>query len=455
MNQKQREEILDKMAEISKKVDEKLEKESQTRGNTSFHREFAFEGNRTVEVKNVYIVEILNEKQKEAGDKKENRGSVYEIYDEDGALMAAISEEGKVHFVEEYLDKLRDFDGQLNVDDIEFELPKELGKNDIVLTREELDEHSERKLGEEKAGIKGGDKEDRLDGQKEAKEGEEKQVEQETEEEKKQKTAEALGVNSDEIKAVCTINPQEKITDKHNLIDIMPEAAEYEEVSIACTTANEFVALGVTEEGTREQLNSIEPIEGTTTSKSVISVNEDGSEVTEKQVKGLFRIDSGSNKNGIAVSTGDYGMMNVDYVSNVMDKENRRATPIRTKDVQNQRIVTAKVRENAGDSIPEMEKEGKKFRKEQKEGIDPQSLDGIDTDKADGQGLTLEELKEQIKEKALEKGDMSRGEMEEFIKSEISGSGLELSEEEIAETTEDIREAVLDESRFPSRGDRR
>lgn len=238
----------------------------------------------------------------------------------------------------------------------------------------------------------------------------------------------------------------------------MPETASYKEISIVYSgkdskSNGKFTIMGVKENGTREILNSIEPVEGVATSKSVISVNEDGSQVSEKQVTGLMRINSRSRADGIAISMGDYGMMNIDYVSNVMDKEHRRATPIRTKGGENQRIATAKVRENAGDPKSEIEQEGKNFRQAQKADIDTQSIDGIDVDKADGTSITLEELKEMIKEEALEQGDMSRQENEEFIKSKIELSGLQLSEEELTKTVQEVRMEILDESRFSTRGE--
>lgn len=440
MDQSKREIILKQMSDISRKVDEGLEPKTQARGKMAFYSDFEFKGS-NLAVRNVHIVEIESQKQDESAD-------IYQIYSEDGELIATVSADGKIHFAPEYLEQLKDIDEryfeQLNLENIDFELPRDLSEDDIVITKEELEQHKGIERARETKTKADDSKKEEL-----KKEEEKKEAEAETEEEKKEKAAQVLDVKKDEIKSICSINPQEKITDKYNLIDIMPEAAEYREISIVYANGK-FNIIGVGEDGNREQLSSIEPIEGTSTSKSVISVNEDGSTVTEKQVKGLFRINSRSRNDGISVSIGDYGMMDVDYVSNVMDRETRRATPIRTREAENQRRATSKVRENAGDSIGEMKKEGEIFREKQKEGIDPQSLDGIDIDEADGQGLTLEELKEQIKEKALAKGDMSRGEMQEFIRSEISESGLELSDDEIEEAVEDIREDIVDESRFPT-----
>ena len=86
-----------------------------------------------------------------------------------------------------------------------------------------------------------------------------------------------------------------------------------------------------------------------------------------------------------------------------------------------------------------------------KSGISPQTMDGIETENVDG-NITLEELKEKIKEELLENGDdMSRKERHEFIESRIGESELSLSEDEIEKTVEEIDEEALDESRFPTR----
>lgn len=452
MKKEKREEVLNTMVEISHKVENEIDTKIQKQGNITYYKDFEFQGS-GLGIENVYIVEILNEKQKQTGDNQDKKISKeYQIYDKDQNLIATVREDGKVQFTQEYLKGLEHMHPEhfknLELEDLEFKLPEELKENDIMMMPEEIKEYSE------KVKAKGKNGELKLKTKQE--EIEEKQ--EESEETKKEKTAEALGVETSEIKSIATINPREKITDKHNLIDIMPETSGYKEVSIVYSNkdskgSGKFTIVGAKEDGSREVLNSVEPVEGTTSSKSVIAVNEDGSQVTEKQVTGLMRINARSRDDGIAISIGDYGMMNIDYVRGVMDKEHRRATPIRTKSGENQRVATSKVRENAGDSKEEIEQEGRNFRKGQEADIDSQSIDGIDIDKADGTSITLDELKEQIKEEALEQGDMSREENEEFIKEKIELSGLELSEEELEATVQEVRLEILDESRFGTRGE--
>lgn len=466
MKEEEKNKIINHMNQIGKLVDSGLDADSQKRENTMYFRDFEF-GNSGLAIKNVYIVEIKQKIQEKTADnpeknadkkEKEDNLTTYEIFDDNDKLIAMVSSEGKVQFVPEYLEQLKENYGeyfkQLELDDIDFELPKELKENDIVMTKAELDEREKDGLERNKEGKKEQKQEGDSEKEKEEEE-EEKEPDQETEEEKKEKTAKALNIDKDEIKAVSTINPSEKITDKYNLVDLMPEASKYASVSIVCSTPNEksngqFTILGVKQDGTREPISSIEPVEGTTGNKNVISINEDGSKVEEKQVKGLLRINARNRDDGIAVSIGDYGMLNVDYVSNIMDKENRRSTPIRTMESENQRIPSAKVKENAGDSKEEVKQEGRIYRQKEEDGMDPQTLDGIDTDQMDGK-MTLEELKKQILDKALEEGDMSRNEQKEFIEAEINKSGLELSEDEKQKTVAEINTEIVDESRFPDR----
>lgn len=450
-------EILDRMTQICNQVDEHIDINSQERTNITYYKDLKF-NKIGLGIENVYIVETPIKEGYENANNKEDI-NIFEIYDEEGNLIATVKPDGKICFVPEYLEKLKEIDEkyfeQLNFDDLDFEKPEELKENDVTMTKQELQERERNNIERKK------------ESQEEEKDAEDKQEkDKELEDEKKQQAAEALGLETSEISSICTINPREKITDKYNLIDIMPEAEKYDEISIVYSSPNDkghgnFTILGVSntqtskDEGVKSNtctpLTSIEPIEGTSTEKDVISVNQDGTEVIEKQVQGLFRINSRGRTDGISVSIGNYGMMDVDYVSNVMDKEHRRATPIKTKGPENVRDSSSEVRENAGDSIEEVEREGRIFRAREEDGINVQSLDGIDTDQIDSGKMTLEELKSYITEKTIEQGEMSKDERREFITTEIKKSGLELTDGEIEQTTEEIQEKVLDESRFGDR----
>lgn len=434
MDNKKKQEIMQTMLEIQNKVEEMLDNKTQEMGNIFLYQNLVF-AKSGLGVENAYVVEVKNKEEilklDDKAKSKEKKSITYQIYDEDKNFIATVDAKGKVQFQEEFLEGLKEVDERyfesLELEDAEFKLPKELQENDLVMSQEEIKNYKATKLAEEKK--------------------------QETEEQKKNKSAQALGLGKKDIQAISEINPREKITDTYNLIDIMPEAGKYETIAVVCTkgdsnNSSSFVFLGVDKNGNREKIESIEPLMGTSGDKDVISINEDGTEVQEKQVKGLMRINARGRDDGIAISVGDYGMMDIDYVSNVMDNERRRATPIRTITSQNQRISTAKVRENAGDHETEMEKEGDIFRKREERGLEEQSLDAIETDRY--YATTLEELKEEIVQKALDNeeiAEMSSSELREYIESEIADIGLEITDEERERTVNGIQREISDELR--------
>lgn len=352
MEDNKKEKIINKMQELSEIVDTELDNKQQKREDITYYDDFEFKGS-NLAVKSVYIVEISNNNNEKTADKSDENYTTYEIFDRNNKKIADVDEKGKIRFNPEFIERLKQIDSnyieQLNLEDLTFELPEKLSERDVHLTREELLEEKERDIGSKK------------EEQKDKKE-EDKEAEKETEEEKKQKTADALGIDETEIKSISTIDLNQKVTDKYTLRDMIPEVKECDMLTVAYTKDGNFTLLGAKRDGTRENLKSVESIEGASTNKNVISINEDGSRVEEKQVKGLMRINARNRDDGLSISIGDYGMMNIDYVSNVMDKENRRATPIRTKEAENQRVASDRVRENAGDSKEEMTAEGKIYR---------------------------------------------------------------------------------------------
>lgn len=352
MEDNKKEKIINKMQELSVIVDAELDNKQQKREDITYYDDFEFKGS-NLAVKSVYIVEISNNNDEKTADKSDENYTTYEIFDRNNKKIADVDEKGKIRFNPEFIERLKQIDSnyieQLNLEDLTFELPEKLSERDVHLTREELLEEKERDIGSKK------------EEQKDKKE-EDKEAEKETEEEKKQKTADALGIDETEIKSISTIDLNQKVTDKYTLRDMIPEVKECDMLTVAYTKDGNFTLLGAKRDGTRENLKSVESIEGASTNKNVISINEDGSRVEEKQVKGLMRINARNRDDGLSISIGDYGMMNIDYVSNVMDKENRRATPIRTKEAENQRVASDRVRENAGDSKEKMTAEGKIYR---------------------------------------------------------------------------------------------
>lgn len=148
MNQNRKDEILDAMMRIGKQVDSHLDTNMQERTNITYYKDFRF-GNSNLGINNVYKVDTPLKKAQKTVDKNVNK-IMYEIYDEDARLIATVTEDGKTHFDANYLEELKEINPkyfeQLNLDDTDFELPEELREEDIVMTKEELQEYGENKL---------------------------------------------------------------------------------------------------------------------------------------------------------------------------------------------------------------------------------------------------------------------------------------------------------------------
>lgn len=453
--EKQKEQIVQNMGKIIAKLKDTLDYKTQNIENISYFEDFVFEGSGLGENK-LYIVKVQNrelvkESSKEENSKKEKDNgskleeySTYQIFDKKGELIATVGKDGKIQFEQKYLQSLKDNNPKLfetlQLEDLDFKMPENLKENDITMTEADLEDASEairKNNGNEQS------KDD----------SEEKDISSETEEERKQKTAEALGIMPEEIKGLSQINTNEKITNDYNMRDLIPETKEYDRVEIACSNGNnkqgdaKFTILGIKKDGTREVLNSIDSVEGVSTNKKVIRVNEDGSEVQEQSVQGLFRINAKNRDDGIAVSLDNLNTIKASFVNNIMDKEHRRATPIKTLNSEGREEPNYQVRENAGDSKEEVNKESEIYRAKQEKGIDPQSLDGIEQ----SNDRNIEFIKERIISDAIDQGEMNRQELNDFVEKKVGEANLSLTKEEENRVIQDITERIEDESRFPVR----
>lgn len=374
-------------------------------------------------LKNIIVVELS--KFKKIDDEEQVEESIkMEIYDEKMVLIAVIDKENNIKFEEEYLKQLKDINtGAYEKLDLEnTKLEEETLK---FLMQNEKDNDDKVKNKEDK----------------ESKEREE--------------TARILGIKPEEVKNIAKIDQYKKITADENLVNMIPETGKYKEVSIVhqnnSSEYDGFVMIGKKEDGTMERIDEVEGIKGTSTNKNVISINDDGSEIIEKQVRGLMQINTKNRNHGISISVGDYGMMDIDFVSDI-NRDDRRTTPIATDEMQNRRVATSKIKENAADSLGEVRDETENFRRNEEEGIKEQTIDGIDEDRADGTSRTFQDLKNDLKEYILEHEEIqSPKEIETYIKYEISKSEFNLNEYEIEKVIKDIREDVEFESRFPRR----
>ncbi len=74
---------------------------------------------------------------------------LFKIYDKDGNVIASVDEKGKINFMPEYIEKIKQeyehYFELLKMDDAILELPKELEKTDIQLDRKQIEEKIEEK----------------------------------------------------------------------------------------------------------------------------------------------------------------------------------------------------------------------------------------------------------------------------------------------------------------------
>ena len=331
MNNKKRNEIINHMLQISNNISERIRNNGQEIDNIGYYKEFEFE-NSGLEVKDIFIVKLKKEEQK-AQKSRENEDQqekqLYEIYDKDNNLIATVDEIGKIQFQPEFLQSLKEISEEyyntLTLDDVEMEFPEELEQDDLILTKEEIEEKADNKKIEDIS---------KIIGSKNINSYSEMKVDQTPKFEKL--------TNKQEI------DSDVRVTQTETLADMIPEIKEKGIVKIGVIYSNRtnnqngrFSFVGIDKNGQIQTINSLENIEGTTTGQTVTSINSrDGSAVEEEQVAGMVKINGRSNSNNeeemLSIRQGQYGILEVDYVRADLsrDKSERyMSAPIETDNI--------------------------------------------------------------------------------------------------------------------------
>ena len=167
----------------------------------------------------VYVVKIFDENNKE----------LYKIYN-DSTLIATVTENGRIIFSEEYKDQISKIDPRFALaiekadPDMKFKLPEEFSKEDLELTKGEMEETRQKSLkGEEENKEKIEDKEEPLNNQS-------------SEEETLEKIAKKSGIKESDIKSCSSIKPQERVTDAESFEDIAGVKGKYTKVFVVSST---------------------------------------------------------------------------------------------------------------------------------------------------------------------------------------------------------------------------
>ena len=322
-----RNEAIENMLNFSEKLSEGLKQQGQEIDNIGYYKDFEFKGS-GLAVNDVFIVKLKDSENKDPKSRENEEGKekeLYEIYDKDNNLIATVNEAGEIQFELAFIEELRNINEEyfdtIELENAEFELPDELEKDDLVLTKDELEEKQIDKKLNAVGKVIGNEK---IDSYSEIKTDQTPLFEDLT--------------NEQEIDANV------RVTQTETLPDLIPELKEKGIVKVGVVYSDfsngqgRFSFVGIDKDGQIHQLDSLDNIDGTTTGQKVTSINSiDGSVVEQEQVAGMVRLSDRTNTNGeeeyLSVRQGDYGIIEVDYVRADLSKsEDERyiSAPIET-----------------------------------------------------------------------------------------------------------------------------
>lgn len=384
MKEKNRESITENILQMYTSISEELGERGQEIENIGYYKDFEIK-NSGLAISDAYIVKLKDSEDTKTRDENEQKERIiYEIRDQDNNLIASVNELGEIQFEESYLESLREINegyfDSLTLDEAEFELPEELERDDIVLTKEEIEEkQSERRISDVSKAI----------GSKEINSYSEMKTDQTPVFDKV--------VNKQEI------DPNARVTQGETLADMIPEIKQKGIVKVGVVYSDHskgqngrFSFVGIDKDGQIQTIDSLENTQGATTGQTITSINSrDGSLVEQEQVSGLVKINGRSTANGqeemLSVRVGQYGILEVDYVRADLsrDKDERYlSAPIETK---NQRPTSRAVRD-VMDKNRNTEIDGELERAEEEiERDDDAQLRNID-DTASNDELTPDEV---------------------------------------------------------------
>ena len=257
MEQKQQEEVKQTMTGIYTQIAEREGKDTEI-SSITYYKEFVFDSARFID-NDIFITKLQKTKGKE-------KTEVFEIYNKDGKLIATVDEKGKIQFMPEYIEKLRDeykkFFKILKLEEAEFELPEELKEEELLLEHEELKQEVEKK---------------------EQKDKREEKVENEKEEEKQEE-----GVQEQEIaiKKGIPVNNVLIVRDNSNLYKDHPEI----ERGLIFSRDNDGLVKAeyVDENGDLQPSKYIQP-SNTSIRQETISMGKDGNPITRETPQQVMR----------------------------------------------------------------------------------------------------------------------------------------------------------------------
>lgn len=438
MYSKEREKIVGNMLKLRNSITRDDDNKEIDVTNIGYYKDFNFRGS-GLAVNDVYVVE-MKRNSRTLRSRNQREKLMYEIYDKDNVLIATVNEMGEISYEPEFIKELENISEEhfkmLTLDETEFELPEKLKKDDVVLSKEELNEKSiDRKMNDISHMLKT------------------KNINSYSEMETDQKVFDKI-TNKQELDANV------RVTQTETLADLIPELKEKGIQKIGVVYSDNiqgqngrFSFVGIDKDGKMQILESLENIDGTTTGQKVTSINSiDGSLVEQEQVAGMVKLSDRTNTNGeeeyLSVRLDDYGTPEVDYVRADLSKpEDQRyiSAPIETKNIY---PTTREVRDFMDRSYnPKIDKELERAEPEINRDEET-SIKNID-DTASNDYLTPDDiilLEDGTKTTLRKEADKAKVSPEEFTEryNEMSGKTPD-------EKIDTIQEEIVEEYGAPTR----
>ncbi len=192
MEEKRNKELHEKMLSIVDLIEQGVDRNQTSVDTITFYQDFEFTQSGFKD-NNVFVAKVQNLK---------DSTTTYEIYSESSnSLIATVNEHGKLHFMPEYIEKLREDYGKyftrLKLEDSDFELPDELQVDDVVLTKSEMAQSKEEK--QHNSLQKGMVKETSQEDKEQQEESEEQETKASEEESQKEEIANKKGIPTHSI----------------------------------------------------------------------------------------------------------------------------------------------------------------------------------------------------------------------------------------------------------------
>lgn len=419
------EEILDKMRELKfNRENDFIEKGQENKTVQNVRYLGTIEYNKLP--KQIYL--IIEQEEKEDG----NIIEIERYYTEDGEFLGGNNKSDQYDFIilakehqddKELLESLQKLnkEGELDLNKLEDDRLEEIALA-LGISKEEIKRMSE------------------IDADKQIEDKETDREELEEQEEGKEIISKE---KMEKVSAKTEIKTNQKVTDYETMASLLNvENKGYKKIAIINSdnfkdsgNTTRFSIVGVKEDGTAERIDTLEQGYGATPTKSINSLNRDGTDIEQEQVNSIFKI-KGEKEKQIAVKIGAMGTIETSLVRTpAQDNQEAISIPIETSNI---RYTTKETRELMNEKRnPRVKEEIERINEHKELGCNP-TIKDIDDNEYNNTHKHMEidnEYLNKCADKILENDEIAnmynRQDVIEKLKKQ-----LELDNKEIPETDE-------------------